>query len=686
MVNDSIINPSSIAIIGASNNSAKPGGKIVRNILAGKYGKPLYSINPHEKSIQGTETYPTLDTIKEVDLAILVVSPKACLEYARILLTEKSTRALIILSAGFGELDEEGKEIEKAIVDLANKYNACLIGPNCIGVLSPHYQGVFTTPIPILAPNGCDLISSSGATAVFLMESSIPNGLKFANVFSVGNAAQTTIADILEYLDNNHDPNSSAPIKLLYFENIVNPQKLLKHAKSLINKGCKIAAIKAGSTIEGSRAASSHTGAIANPDIAVKALFRKAGIVLCQSRQELIAVASVLHYKELCGRNIAIITHAGGSAVMLTDTLSLGGFNIPQLKGHDADELKSHLNKGSSVQNPIDFLATGTAEQLGIIIDYCEHKFHQVDAMVVVFGSPGLFDVENVYRVLSVKLDICRKPIFPVLPSVLNAQKEISYFISKGHVNFPDEVILGNALSNVIQTQKPISTFSVFPEEVDNGIVREIIDRCSDGFLPVEETCSLLLSAGIPAAKQQLINSIQEIETVDITFPWVMKVSGLLHKSDSGGVMLNISSRSMACEVYEKLTDIQLGSRVIIQEQHAGHELFVGVKFEPRFGHLILFGLGGIFIEILEDFQFTIAPANKEEIRNLLRKLKGYKLFTGLRGKHPIDENAFIGIVLSISRLIKFAPEIVEMDLNPLIAEGETIVAVDARIRIQKHI
>jgi acyl-CoA synthetase (NDP forming) len=494
MVNQSLINPASIVIAGASNNLSKPGGKLLRNILEGGYSRPVYVLHPTEKTIQGIQAFQSAEELPEVDLAILAVSPKDCLEISKILLTSKKTKAIIIISAGFSELDDEGKKIEQQITQLVNENQACLIGPNCIGVLNQNYHGVFTTPIPKLTDDGCDLISSSGATAVFLMEEAIPRGLKFSNVFSIGNAAQTSIADILEYLDENFSASSSR-VKLLYFENIVNPQKLLKHATALIHKGCKIAAIKAGTTPSGSRAAASHTGAIANPDLAVKALFRRAGIVLCQSRQELIATASVFNYKVLRGKNIAIITHAGGSAVMLTDSLSRGGLNVPELSGKNANELCTYLNKGSSVKNPIDFLATGTAEQLGIIIDFCEHKFDEIDAMVVVFGSPGLFDVENVYRVLSVKLDVCQKPIYPVLPSVMNAQKEIAYFLSKGHVSFSDEVVLGDALSAVYQTQKPID-LRTNNYLIDAQALRKFVYEVDDGFFKPRSSSQTIIPCG----------------------------------------------------------------------------------------------------------------------------------------------------------------------------------------------
>jgi len=243
------------------------------------------------------------------------------------------------------------------------------------------------------------------------MEAGMANGLKFASVYSVGNSAQTGIEEVLAYMDESFDPLIRSKVKLLYIENISKPGMLLKHASSLIRKGCRIAAIKAGTSEAGSRAASSHTGAMATPDLAVDALLRKAGIVRCFGRAELVTVASVFMHNYLKGGKIAIITHAGGPAVMLTDALSEGGLQVPHIKNLRAAELLSALHPGSSTGNPIDMLATATADQLGTVLDYCENYFDEIDGMIVIFGSPGLFPVHDVYKMLDDRMSRCRKPV-----------------------------------------------------------------------------------------------------------------------------------------------------------------------------------------------------------------------------------------------------------------------------------
>lgn len=683
MVNKQLLQPKSIVVVGGSNDIKKPGGNMLSNILEGDYKGELRVVNPREEKVQGITSYSSVEKIPDTDLAILAIAAKYCPATIKTLAEEKNTKAFIIISAGFGEGDEQGKKWEEEITATVNSVNGCLIGPNCIGVITEHYKGVFTAPVPSFNPKGCDLISGSGATAVFIMEAGMSLGVSFANVFSTGNAAQTTVEDILEYMDNHFDPETDPLVKLLYLETVSNPKKLLKHASSLIKKGAKIAAIKAGSTEEGSRAATSHTGAIASSDMTVRALFHKAGIVYCSSREQLLSVASIFNYRKLKGKNIAIITHAGGSAVMLADQLSKGGLKVPEISGHDAEKLKSFLYPGSSIANPIDFLATGTAEQLSIIIDYCEHKFDNIDAMVVVFGSAGLFNVENVYNVLSVKLEICDKPIFPVLPSVINAQDEIQSFLKKGHIHFPDEVVLGKALAQVYNTPEPQSQKISLPK-VDTEKIRQVIDAASEGYLSPEQTVALLDAAGIPRV-QEIVESSKEkllkaMESLD--FPVVMKVVGPLHKSDAQGVILNIANTEEVSETFDQLMKIDEATAVMVQPQLTGLELFVGVMKEPGFNHTILCGLGGIFVEMLNDVSARLSPISKSEAENMIRSLRGYKLIQGTRGKKGVNEAIFVEIIQRLSALVEAAPEIIEMDINPLLGTQQAITAVDARIRI----
>ncbi len=685
MITKQLTHPRSIVVVGGSNDTRKPGGKVLKNLLAGGFDGNLYVLNPKEETVQGVKSFRDIKELPDVDLAILAIAAKYAPETVEYLAENKNTRAFIVLSAGFSEESAEGKKLEDRMVAAVNKVNGSLIGPNCVGVLTPQYHGVFTEPIPKLDPQGCDFISGSGATACFIMEAGIPKGLTFNNVYSVGNSAQMGVEEVLQYMDENFDPEKDPKVKLLYLEKIDKPDLLLRHAASLIRKGCRIAAIKAGASEAGSRAASSHTGALAGSDAAADALFRKAGIVRCYGREDLIAVASVFMHPELKGKNIAVITHAGGPAVMLTDKLSAGGLHVPALSGPAAEELKSKLFPGSAVGNPIDFLATGTAEQLGTIIDYVNERFDEIDAMVVIFGTPGLFPVFDVYDLLHKKMKTSKKPIFPVLPSVLTAREEVKAFVEKGRVYFPDEVMLGEALARVFHTPAPALQNPKLPD-IDKKQVRTIVEKAATGYLPPEDVGALLDAAGIARAKEFTVHNETELleKAKETGFPLVMKVVGPLHKSDVGGVSLNIRTEKKLLDEMDRMMQIDGARGVLIQPMLSGTELFAGIKKEEKFGHLILFGLGGIFIEVLKDVRSTLAPLSRDEIRRELKKLKSYKLIQGVRGQDGVNEEQFAETLLRLSALVRLAPEIAEMDLNPLLGTPQQVVAVDARIRIAK--
>ena len=686
MVNRELICPQSIVVVGGSNNVHKPGGRLVRNLLDGKYKGSLYVVNAKETDVQGLKSYHSVQDIPETEMAILSIPSKACVEVVDVLAHQKNVKAFIIISAGFGEETKEGGQLEDQILHTINEVGASLIGPNCIVLMNIHFHGLFTQPIPEFHPDGVDFISSSGGTALFIIESALSKGLRFSSVWSVGNSKQLGVEDILEYMDRNFNAATDSKIKMLYIEQIKDPDKLLYHASSLIRKGCKITAIKAGSTESGKRAASSHTGAIASSDSAVEALFRKAGIVRCYSREELTTVASIFTLKEVKGKNCAIVTHAGGPAVMLADALSKGRLNVPDLNGPIAEELKSKLYPGAAVGNPIDIIGTGTPEHLATAIDYCENRFDNIDLMMVIFGSPGLVKLYDAYEVLHKKMEECRKPIFPVLPSIVTAGPEVQSFIKKGHVNFSDEVTLGTALARVLNTPKPAST-DIQLYGVDVPEVRRIIDRLpADGYLSPEETRLLLKAANIPLVEEFTSSDKDELLAFarKIKYPVVAKVVGPVHKSDMGGVALNIRCDEHLLFEYERMMKLPGVTGIMVQPMLKGQELFLGATYENKFGHIVFCGLGGIFVEVLKDVSYGLAPLSYDETFSMIRSLRGYPIIKGTRGQRGIDEQQYADLIVRLSTLLRFANEIKEMDINPLVATERGLFAVDARIRIEK--
>lgn len=658
----------------------------MRNIINGGYKGVLRIVNPKEDEVQGVKAFHDISELPPTDLAILVIPSHMCPETVDRLAEDKGVKAFIIISAGFGEETKEGAKLEQHILDTCERHGAALIGPNCIGLLNSWHHSVFTKPIPTLHEKGVDFISGSGATAVFILESAVTKGLPFNSVWSIGNGKQIGIEDVLQYMDENFDPEKDSHVKLLYIENVSNPDKLLFHASSLIRKGCRIAAIKAGSSESGSRAASSHTGAIASSDSAVEALFRKAGIVRCFSREELTTVGCIFTLPPLTGRNFAIVTHAGGPGVMLTDALSKGGLNVPKIEGPDADELKSLLFPGASVANPIDILATGTPEHLGIAIDYCENKFKDIDAIFVIFGTPGLVQLYEAYDVLHKKILECKKPIFPILPCLHTAGPEVAEFLKKGHVNFSDEVTLATALTQIMKTPKPASPeIELFG--VDIPRIREIIAGIKeDGYIAPELVHQIFECAGIPMVPEMVSDSKGELTAFadKVGYPVVAKIVGPVHKSDVGGVALNIMSAEHLEMEFDRMMKIEGAKAIMVQKMIKGKELFIGAKYEPRFGHIVLCGLGGIFVEVLKDVSSGLAPLSYDEAYSMIRSLRAYKIIKGTRGQKGLNEQKYAEIIVRLSTLLRFTTEIKELDINPLLADEDNVTAVDARIRIEK--
>jgi acetate---CoA ligase (ADP-forming) len=681
MIRKELLDPESIVIVGASNDTSKPGGKVLYNILKNKYAGKIYGVNPKEKQVQGIPCFPDCNCLPEVNLAIIAIAANNVEAVLKTLAYQKKCKAFILFSAGFSETGAEGKCLEKRCVKIVNDVGGTLVGPNCIGLITGTYKGVFAGPIPAYDPMGCDCVSASGATMVYILEMAIPRGLKFRDIFSVGNSAQVGVEDILQYWDETFNEKKSSKIKLLYMEQITDPDRFLKHARSLVNKGCRIAAIKSGNTEAGSRAVSSHTGALAGSDSAVSALFRKAGIIRCYSRVELVYVAAIFTIPPLRGDRIAVITHAGGPGVMLTDVLVKNGMKVPQLQGDKAAILLAKLYPGSTVSNPIDFLATGTAEQLGEILDAVENDFEEIDGAVVVFGTTGMWSVDDVYMLLHEKMRTSRKPIFPILPSAIQAAEEVSHFQSMGHVNFTDEVSFGYVLSRVNKMKPP------FPEAIlpklQSSKAREIIGH-SKGYLSPRKVFELLQSVGIATVGQEVVTSKEEaiLLAKELGFPLVLKVSGILHKSDSGGVETGICNAQLLETVFERLIAIPGADGVIMQQQLSGTEIYIGAKAEDKFGHQVLCGLGGIFIEVFKDISSGLAPVGKEEAISMIRHLKSYPLIKGVRGMDGVNEELIVEAILKVCTLLQIAPEITEMDINPLMGNSHSLVAVDARICI----
>ena len=370
---------------------------------------------------------------------------------------------------------------------------------------------------------------------------------------------------------------------------------------------------------------------------------------------------------------------------MLTDALSKGGMQVPPLTGPVAEELKSKLLPGSSVANPIDILATGTAEHLGIAIDCCE-RMDDIDAIMVIFGTPGLVKIFEVYDVLHQKIQECKKPIFPILPSVSTAGPEVQEFLKRGHVNFSDEVTLATALTQIMKTPEP-ARFEVELYGTDIPRLHNLISSIKEsGYVSPNLVRDILSCAGIPMVPELVSTSKDELAAFaeKVGYPVVAKVVGPVHKSDVGGVALNIRNKEVLGAEFDRMIQIPDATAVMVQKMIKGTELFIGAKYEERFGHVVLCGLGGIFVEVLRDVSSGLAPLSYAEAYSMIHSLRAYKILKGTRGQQGINERKYAEIIVRLSTLLRFATEIKEIDINPLLADANEVIAVDARILIEK--
>jgi acetyltransferase len=337
------------------------------------------------------------------------------------------------------------------------------------------------------------------------------------------------------------------------------------------------------------------------------------------------------------------------------------------------------------VGNPIDFLATGTAEQLGYIIDTVENEYTDIDFSVVIFGSPGLFSNKEVYDLLDQKMKTCKKPIFPVLPSIINVKEEIEDFIAKGRINFPEECVLGNAICKVYNTPKPQPENVEMPK-IDTARIRKCIDSCENGYIGPDQIYELLDAAGIAQKQIRVVDQKQQALDFanEVGYPLVMKVVGPVHKSDVGGVTLNVRDIETVGKEFDRLMAIKDTYAVEMYPMLDGTEVYIGAIRDAKFGHQVFFGLGGIFIEVLKDVQSSLVPISAAEAKEALTHLRGYKILQGVRGQQPVNVDVYAEQIARVAALVMAAPEIAEMDLNPLLGNPRYVTAVDARIRLEK--
>lgn len=677
-----ILNPESIAIIGGSDDTGKPGGRILSNILERNYKGRLMVVNPKSDVVQGVPAARSVADLPETpDLAYIAIPAKFVCQSLEDL-AAKGVKAVVVLSAGFGEFNEEGKAAELRLKEIADANGMRMLGPNCLGVMSTELAGKFAGILPLMAEGGIDFLSGSGATVDYLAEQATKRGLAFNSFMTVGNSAQTGVTDLLDLFDEAHDANPST-VKILYMESVNDPEKLIAHAKSLAAKGCHLAGIKAGATEAGGRAAASHTGALVSSDTAVQAMFDKAGIIRVESRLELVDVACILRLakNQLDGKRVCILTDAGGPGVMLADELTRQGLETPVLKEKTQARLTEALLPSSSVGNPVDCLPPRTGQHFADMFRIIsEEEADTIDYIMVVVGDSGLSDNGAIYDEIVKAMDELPMPVFPSFCTAVSSTKPLAAYVEAGKCYFEDEVAMAKALGRVVNRPRIVEPAASLPG-YDLNRLKTIMDG-KTGVLDGATVEKLLAAAGIKLPGQQSVTAKAELKaaTGSFPFPWVMKVEGPLHKTDVGGVKLNIGDPAEAEAAYDQLMAIPDAVGVLIQQMIQGTEVIVGIKREKPFGSLTAFGLGGIYAEALKDIQFRLAPLAKEEALDMIGSIAAAPIIKGVRGEEGMDTDILSDQIVRVSRLAADFPQIMEMDINPLKGAGSAIYAVDARI------
>jgi len=677
---DTLLEPASIAVIGASDDTSKPGGKLVRNILLRGFAGDLYLVNPKSDTVQGVRAYPSVDALPAApDLAFIAI-PAKLVRRALEELAQKGARAVVVLSAGFGEVSAAGREEERRLVDIANAHGMLLIGPNCSGIVSHAHASKFSGVPPVSYKGGIDFLSGSGATVDFLYELATRRGLQFNSLLNVGNSAQTGVTDLLRLYDEAQGTDYS-PIKLLYIEVMKQPEEFLRHARNLSLKGCSLAGIKSGATEAGSRAAASHTGAMTTNDTAVQALFDKAGIIRVQSRPELVDVATVLACArgKLDGRRIAVVSDAGGPAVVLADELNRLGFVVPPFAPRTKERIAEALPPGASAGNPVDCLPTRNGESIGNVLRIvAEEERDNIDCILFIDGDSGLADNWEICKSLMRAQDEGGIPILPCFLSPVSAEDALARFREAGRCYFEDEVAMARALARVVN--RPLVTK---PVTIVNSYSRDRIAALlasQSGVLSPGIARQVLQAAGLRVPEQMELRDRSSLDGVSIPFPWVMKVVGPLHKSDVGGVKVGIKNIDEARTAWDVLARIDGATGCLVQQMVAGTEVIIGANREEGYGHLVAFGLGGIHTEALKDVQFRLAPLSHEEASGMIHAIRALPLIKGVRGQPGMDTDVLADMLVRVSLLLTDFPEIREMDLNPIKGCGADLFAVDARI------
>jgi acetyl coenzyme A synthetase (ADP forming)-like protein len=695
-----IFNPRAVAVVGASRRKGTIGHALFRNLLEDGFDGPIYPVNPSARAVAGVRAYPAIAEVPDrVDLAIIVVPAAAVLDGARQCL-EAGVRGLVVISAGFAEVGEEGKRRQDELLQVCRRHGVRLIGPNCMGVLSTGAMGVMNgTFAPTLPPSGTVAISSqSGALGIAILDHARRLGIGVSAFVSIGNKADVSSNDLLERWEDD----AATSVILLYLESFGNPRRFARIARR-VGAHKPIIAVKGGRSQAGKRAAASHTAALAGSDVAVEALFRQAGVIRCDTLEELFEIATLLAHQPLpAGNRVAVLTNAGGLGILCADACEANGLQLPALSEATQAALRALLPAEASVANPVDMLASGSAETYKAAVSLLMADA-AIDAVIALFIPPLVTAADDVAQAL---IAACTPaPSKPLLTCFVGAQGVPDALRGSTVIpsyTFPEAAAraLGHAAERAAWLRRPAGTIPPLSGIDSAGarrIVEQALQRGDQPWLEPQEVMQLLQCYGISPLPGEIVHSPQEAAEAcrRLGAPVAVKLVSrkILHKSDVGGVQLNLASPEAAAAAYREIAasleahgQAEAMDGALVQPMlHGGVECLVGVVTDPIFGPLIAFGLGGVMTEVIGDVAFRLHPLTDRDADELMGSVKASRLLHGYRGSPPADIPALREVLLRISQLVEDVPEVNELDINPLIVreEGAGVVALDARLRLK---
>jgi acetate---CoA ligase (ADP-forming) len=675
--------PASVAVIGASPRRESIGGILFRNVLAGEFKGAAYPVNRSGEPVAGVRAYTSIEELPEtIDLAVICL-PGAHVQEAAESALRSGVRALCVISAGFAETGSEGRERQERLLAAVRSHGGRLVGPNCLGVAvaAPSLNATFGPRA--LPPGPIAFSSQSGALGLALLEKAAERSLGFSSFISVGNKADVSANDLLEYWEEDPDTGLVA----LYLESFGNPRRFGRIARRVARKK-PILAMKSGTSKAGARAAGSHTAALAGSEQAVDALFHQAGVLRATTLEELIDAAALLSTQPLPrGRRVAILTNAGGLGILCSDACEASGLELSELSPETTTKLAELLPAEASLANPVDMLGSATAAAyegtLPIVL-----ADPQVDSVIVLFVPPATAGAEDVAEGIARALEgeSTDKPVLAALLSAEGPPAALRRTPSRAALfTYPESAAhaLGLAAKRAEWLRRPAGTVPTV-EGVDNGraqgVVSQALAEADDAWLTPSETRELLEAYGIPLVPERVTDSVEgAVEAArELGLPVVVKSAEAgAHKTETGGVALNLADDDAVREAAERI-----GPPVIVQPMvNGGVELLAGIVQDPTFGPLVAFGPGGVLAELIGEAGFRIAPLTDVDAEELLAQEKTGLLVAGYRGAPAADTAALTDLLHRLSRLGEDLPEVAELDLNPVLAGPEGCVAVDARAR-----